>query len=92
MSLLRTYLHRVHKHQFLTAQCAFLSNLDEITTGMLKPTISAKFPEMFVTRSIDKVSYCISTLGIILLVEGRASDKNIDYFKPIRTGTEVYRS
>ena len=47
---------------------------------------------MFVTRSIDKFSCRISTRGIILVVEGRASDKNIDYFKAIRAETEVYRS
>ena len=54
--------------------------------------ISTKFPEMFVTWSIDKFSSRISTRGIILVIEGRASDKNIDYFIAIRVGTEVYRS
>ena len=31
MWLLRTYLFRVHKHQFFTARSSFLSKLDEIT-------------------------------------------------------------
>ena len=35
MSLLRTYLLRVHNHQFLTTRSSFLSKLDEITAGML---------------------------------------------------------
>ena len=43
---------------------------------------------MFVTRSIDKFSCRISTRGIILVVEGRACDKNTDYFTAIRAGTE----
>ena len=34
---------------------------------------------MFVIRSIDKFSYRISTQGIIIVVEGRACDKNMDY-------------
>ena len=46
---------------------------------------------MFVTRSIDKFSYRISTQGIIIVVESRACDKNIDYYKAIRAETEVYR-
>ena len=47
---------------------------------------------MFVTRSIDKFSYCISTQGIIVVVESRACEKNIDYFRAPRAETEVYRS
>ena len=47
---------------------------------------------MFVTRSIDKFFCRISSRGIILVVEGRACDKNTDYFRAIRAGTEVYRS
>ena len=47
---------------------------------------------MFVTRSIDKFFYRISTQGIILEVEGRVSDKHIDYFRALRAGTEAYRS
>ena len=35
MSLLRAYLLRVQKHQFLTARSSFLSKLVEITAGML---------------------------------------------------------
>ena len=42
----------------------------------------------FVTRSIDKFSCRISTRRIILAVEVRAWDKQIDYFRAIRTGTE----
>ena len=34
---------------------------------------------MFVTRSIDKFSYRISTQIIIVVVEGQACDENIDY-------------
>ena len=34
---------------------------------------------MLVTRSIDKLSYRISTQIIIVVVEGQACDKNIDY-------------
>ena len=49
------------------------------------PTISTKFLEMFVTRSIDKFSYRISTQGIIIMVESRACDKNIDYFRAIKS-------
>ena len=59
---------------------------------MKSPTISTKFLEMFGTRSIDKFSYRISTQGIIIVVESRECDKNIDYFKAIRAETEVYRS
>ena len=51
--------------------------------------LSTKFLEMFVTRLIDEFSYRISTQGIIIVVEGRACDKNIDYFRAIRAGTEV---
>ena len=40
--------------------------------------------KMFVTRSIDKFSFRISTQGIILVVEGRACDENIDYFRAIQ--------
>ena len=47
---------------------------------------------MFITRPIDKFSDRISTQGIIMVVESRACDKNIDYFRAIRAGTEVYRS
>ena len=47
---------------------------------------------MFVTRSIDKFFYRISTQGIILEVESRARDKNIDCFRAMRGETEVYRS
>ena len=47
---------------------------------------------MFETQSIDEFSYRISKQGIIIEVEGRACDKNIDYFRAIRAGTEVYRS
>ena len=47
---------------------------------------------MFVTRSIDKFSYRISTQGIILVVDSRACDKNIDYFRAMRTETKVYKS
>ena len=47
---------------------------------------------MFGTRSIDKFSYGISIQGIIIVVESRACDKNIDYFRAIRAETEVYRS
>ena len=38
---------------------------------------------MFVTRSIDKFSYHISTQRITIVVEGRACEKNIDYFRAI---------
>ena len=46
----------------------------------------------FGTRSIDKFSFRISTRRIILVVEGRECDKQIDYFRAIRAGTELYRS
>ena len=93
MSLLRTYLLRVHKHLFLTARSAFLSKLDEIAGGMLITyTIFTKFPEMVVSRSNDKFSCRNSTQGIILVVEGRACDKKIDYFRAVRAGTDVYRN
>ena len=36
MPLLRTYLLRVHKHQFLTARSSFLWKLDEITYHFYK--------------------------------------------------------
>ena len=36
---------------------------------------------MFVTRSIDEFFCRISTQEIIIVVEGRACDKNIEYFK-----------
>ena len=44
----------------------------------------------FVTRSIDKFSRRISTREIILVVERRACDKQIDYFRAITAGTELY--
>ena len=44
---------------------------------------------MFVTRSIDKFFYRISTHGVILEVESRACDKNIDCFRAMRAETEV---
>ena len=46
---------------------------------------------MFVTRSIDKFSDGISTQGIIIVVESRACDKDIDYFRAIRAETEVWK-
>ena len=92
MSLLRTHHLRVHTHQFLTSRSSFLSKLDDITARMLITYHFYKIPKMFVTRSIDKFSYRISTQGIIIVVEGRACDKPIDYFTAIRAGTEVYRS
>ena len=36
---------------------------------------------MFVTRLIDKFSRFICTRGIIIVVEGRARDKNIHYIR-----------
>ena len=57
--------------------------------GSLSPTISTKFPEMFVLRSIDKFSCRISTLGIILVVESPVCDTNTYYLKAIRAGAEV---
>ena len=73
ISLLRTYLLGVHKLQFLTARSSFSSKFDEITAGMLiTSTISTKLLKMFVTLSIDKFSYLISTQGTITVVESRA--------------------
>ena len=52
----------------------------------------AEFENLGLARSIDKFSYRSATQGIIVVVEGRAFDKNIGYFRAIRAGTEVYRS
>ena len=46
----------------------------------------------FGTRSIDKFSFRISMQRIILVVEGRECDKQIDYFRAIRAETELRRS
>ena len=45
-----------------------------------------------VTRSIDEISCRIFTRGIVLVVEGRECDKQIDYFRSIRAVTELDRS
>ena len=79
MSSLRTYLLRVHKHQLLPARSSFLSKLDEISAGMLITYHFYKIPR----------NVCNS---VIIVVEGQACDKTIDYFRAIEAGTEVYRS
>ena len=65
MSLLRTYLLRVHKHQFLTARSSILSNLDEITVGMLITYYFYKIPgidNQFGFKSSHSTDMCLFLL------------------------------
>ena len=65
MSLLRTYLLRVHKHQFLTARSSILSKLDEITVGMLITYYFYKIPgidNQFGFKSSHSTDMCLFLL------------------------------
>ena len=84
MYVITTYLLRLRKHQYLKRSiyvCVKAGRNHRMDVN-----------QCFGTRSIDKFSFRISTQGIILVVEGRECDKQIDYFRAIRAGAELYRS
>ena len=82
-----------HKHQYLKRSIYFC-----VKVGRNHRRDVNQLPflqnsnKCFGTRSIDKFSFQISTQRIILVVEGRECDKQIDYFRAIRAGTELHRS
>ena len=92
MYVITTCLFRLRKHQYLKRSiyfCVKVGRNHRRDVNRLPFLQNSK--KCFGTRSIDKVSFRISTRGIILVVEGRECDKQIDYFGAIRAGTELYR-
>ena len=93
MYVITTYLLQLRKHQYLKRSiyfCVKVGRNHRMEVNHLPFLKNSK--KCFGTRSIDKFFFRISTRGIILVVEGRECDKQIDYFRVIRAGTELYRS
>ena len=90
MYVITTYLLRLRIHQYLKRSIYFCvkvgrnhrRNVNHLPFLQNSKTILG-------TRSIDKFSFQISTQGIILVFEGRECDKEIDYFRAIRAGTDL---
>ena len=93
MYVITTYLLRLRKHQYLKRSiyfCVKIGQNHHRDVNHLPFLQNSK--KCFGTRSIDKFSFRISTRRIILVVEGRECDKQIDYFRAIRAGREMYKS
>ena len=92
MYVFTTYLLRLREHQYLKRSIYFCVKVGRNhRRGVNHLPFLQNSKTGFGTRSIDKFSFRISTRGIILVVEGRECDKQIDYFRAIRAGTELYR-
>ena len=93
MYVITTYLLRLRKHQSLKRSIYFCV---KVGRNHRRDVNHLPFPQnskkCIGTRSIDKFSFRVSTRGIILVFEGRDCDQQIDYFRAIRAGTELYRS
>ena len=79
MNVITTYLFRLHKHQCLKRSmyfCVKVRRNHRRDVNHLPFLQNSK--KCFGTRSIDKFSFRISTRRIILVVEGRECDKQID--------------
>ena len=88
MYVITTYLLRL-KHQYLKRSiyfCVKVGRNHRRDVNHLPFLQNSK--KCFGTRSIDKFSFRISTRGIILEFDGRECDKQIDYFRAIRAGTD----
>ena len=93
MNVFTTYLLRLRKHQYLKRSIYFCVKVGQSHgSGVNHLPFLQNSKKCFGTRSIDKFCFRISTRRIILVVEGRESDKRIDYFRAIRAGEELYRS
>ena len=93
MYVITTYLLRFCKHQYLKRSIYFCVKVERNHRRNVNhlPFLQNS-QKCFGTRAIDKFPFRISTRRIILVVEGRECDKQIDYFRAIRAGTELYRS
>ena len=90
MYVVTTYLLRLRKQQYLKRSIYFCVKVRQNHRRDLNHLpFQQNFKKCFVTRSIDEFSFRISTRGIILVVEGRECDKQIDYFRSTRAGTEL---
>ena len=93
MYAITKYLLRLRKHQYLKRSIYFCV---KVGRNHRRDVNHLPFPQnskkCFGTRSIDKFSFRISKRGIILVVEGRECDKQIDSFRAIRAETELHRS
>ena len=88
LCVITTYLLRLRKHQYLKRSIYFrvkVGRNHRRDVNHLPFLQSSK--KCFGTRSIDKFSFRILTRRIILVVEGRECDKQIDLLT-IRAGTE----
>ena len=93
MYVITMYLLRLRKHQYrkrLIYFCVKVGRNHRRDVNHLPFLQNSK--KCFGTRLIDKFSFRISTQRIILVFEGRKCDKQIDYFRAIRAGTDLYRS
>ena len=93
MCVTTTYLLRLRKDQYLKRSiyfCVKVGRNHRRDVNHLPFLQNSK--KYFGTRSIDKFSFRISTRRIILVVEGRECDKQIDDFKAVRARTELHRS
>ena len=89
MCVTTTYLLQLRKHQYLKRSiyfCVKVGRNHRRDVNHLPFLENSK--KCFGTWSIDKFSFRISARRIILVVEGRECDKQIDYFRAIRAGTE----
>ena len=80
-----TYLLRLRKHQYLKRSIYFCVKVGRNHRRNVKPFLQNS-KKCFGTRSIDKFSFRVSMRRIILVVQGRECDKQIDYFRAIRSG------
>ena len=92
MCVTTTYLLRLRKHQYLKRSIYICFQVGRNHRRDVNHLPFLQNSKCFGTRSIDKFSVRISTRGIILGVEGQECDKQIDYFRGIRAGTELHRS
>ena len=93
MYVITTNLLQLRKHQYLKRLIYFwvkVGRNHRRDVNHLPFLQNSK--KCFGTRLIDKFSFRISTRRIIFVVEGRECDKQIDCFRAIRAGTELYRS
>ena len=91
-NVITTYLFQLRKHQYLKRSIYFCVKVGQNhRRGVNHLPFLQNSKKCFGTRSIDKFPFRISTRRIILVVEGRECDKQIDYFGAIRAGTELYR-
>ena len=93
MYVITTYLLRLRKHQYLKRLiyfCVKVGRNRRRDVNLLPFLQNSK--KCFGTWSIDTFSFRISSRRIILVVEGRECNKQIDYFRAIQAGTELYRS